>query len=91
MVSPVRTAGGGVDRDDRHADVDGVTLGGQQLGHHTRERAGQLDERLGGLDLDDHLVDRDGVADRDPPLDDLGLGEALAGVGEKELLVPGHR
>ena len=45
---------------------------------------GQLDQRLGRLDLDDDVVDLDGVAGLDLPGDDLGLGQALADVGQAE-------
>src|SRR5699024_4871762 len=47
--------------------------------------AGQLDRGLGGLDLDHRVVDGDGVAYRDLDVDDLGLGQALTGVGEFDL------
>ena len=50
---------------------------------------GQLHDRLGRLELDDGLVDRDLVAGRHEPRDDLGLGEALAEVGQDE--VAAHR
>ena len=55
-------------------------------GHRAGERAGQLDQRLAGLDLDQDVVDLDLVADGDPPGDDLGLDQTLAGVGQPELL-----
>ena len=42
------------------------------------------------IDLDDDVVDLDGVADGDLPLDDLGLEQALAGVGQLEFS-DGHR
>ena len=74
------------DGDDRRTDVHRVALGGEQLAHGARERRGQLDQRLRGLDLDEHVVDRDAVARADPPLDDLGLGEAFADIGEDERL-----
>ena len=65
-------------------DLDRLALGGQQLADRAGERRGQLDERLGGLDLDDHVVDGDGVTGGDAPRHDLGLGEAFADVGEDE-------
>ena len=46
--------------------------------------ARQLDGRLRGLDVDERLVERDGVADRDLPRHDLGLGQPLADVGQRE-------
>ena len=46
---------------------------------------GQLDGGLRGLHLAQRLVDRDGVADGDQPLQDLALGEALTDVGQLEL------
>jgi hypothetical protein len=75
------------DRDDRGPDRDGLTLGGEELADRAGERRGQLDERLGRLDLDEHVVDLDGVAGRDAPLDDLGLGEAFADVRQVEDLL----
>ena len=57
--------------------------GTSSAGHHAGVRRGQLDQRLGGLDLDDDVVDLDGVALLDPPGHDLGLGQALADVGEQ--------
>ncbi|MBD2900810.1 hypothetical protein amrb99_98200 [Actinomadura sp. RB99] len=74
----------GAHRDDRHPDVHGLALGDQQLGDHALERAGQLHDRLGRLDLHDRLVDLDGVAGLDVPLDDLRLGQSLADVGQLE-------
>ena len=58
------------------------------LGHDAGERRRHLDGGLGGLDLDDDLVELDGVADGDHPLQDLALGEALAEVGQLEVLEP---
>ena len=65
-------------------DVDRVALGGEQLADGAGERRRQLDERLRGLDLDEHVVDGDRVAGGDAPRHDLGLGETLADVGEEE-------
>ena len=48
-------------------------------------RAGELDDGLRGLDLDDHLIDVDLVSDLDLPRDQLRLGEAFAEVGKDEL------
>jgi hypothetical protein len=74
-------------RDDRRTDVDGLTLRHEKLTNDAFERRRQLDERFRGLDLDDHLVDRHGVTRADLPGDDLGLGEALADVGEEEFRI----
>ena len=62
-----------------------VALLGEQRGHGAGERRRQLDQRLRGLDLDQHLVDRDGVAGLDLPRDDLGLGQTLAHIRQREL------
>jgi hypothetical protein len=90
--SPAEAAGRvGVDGDDRRPDVDGLALRHEQLGDDAGIRRRQLDERLRRLDLDERVVDLHGVAGLDPPRDDLGLGEALPGVGEAELLDVRHR
>ena len=73
-----------VDADDRLADLDRVALGHEQARDGAGERRRQLDERLRGLDLDEHLVDGDLVPDRDAPLHDLGLGETFTHVGQGE-------
>ena len=54
-----RGRGGVADRDDRGADRDGLALGDHQLLHDAGVRRRQLDQRLGGLDLDHDVVDRD--------------------------------
>ena len=56
----------------------------QQRGDATGEGRRQFDDRLGGLDVDDRLVDRNLITDADAPADDLGLGEALTDIGERE-------
>ena len=68
------------------ADVDRVALGDEQLADGAGERRRQLDQRLRRLDLDEHVVDGDRVAGRDLPRHDLGLGQALADIGEEERL-----
>ena len=80
----------GVDLDDRRPDVDGLAGLHQEARHDAGPRARQVDQRLRGLDLDDRLVHLDGVADGDVPGDDLGLGQALARVRERELLEGRH-
>ena len=84
-----RAADAVVDGDDRGADLDGVALGGVQGGHRAGEGHRQLDDGLCRLDLDDDVVDLDGVTDGDVPGDQLCLGEALARVRKLEL-TKGH-
>ena len=47
-----------------------------------RDRRGDLDRRLVGHHVGQHLVLDDLVADLDVPFDDLGLGDAFADVGQ---------
>ncbi len=47
-------------------------------------RRWHLHRRLGGLDLDDGLVQGDLVALFDKPTQDVGFGQALTEVGERE-------
>ena len=75
----------GGDGDDRGADGDGVALGDEQRVDGPGVGGRKLDERLRRLDLDDHLVDRDLVAGRDLPGDDLRLRQALADIRQGEL------
>ena len=75
-----------VDRDDRGADLHRVALCHQQRGDRAGIRHGQFDQGLGGLDLDEDVVDLDDVPDPDLPGDDLGLDQALARVREVEVL-----
>ena len=86
-----RAVGVDVEDADGRAHLDGVALVGHQLGHHAVHGAWQLDERLGGLDLDERLVDLDLVAHGDAPRDDVGLGETLARVGQRKVLELRHR
>jgi hypothetical protein len=71
--------------DDGGAHLDGVALGDQQLADDARIGRGQLDERLRRLDLDDDLVDLDGITRGDLPRDDLRFGEAFADIRQREL------
>ena len=79
-----------VERHQRLADRDGTARRPVQRGHHPRERRRDLDRRLRGLDLDEWLVQRDGVADLDEPGDDLAFLETLAEVRHREH-PPGHQ
>ena len=58
----------------------------QQLGHRAGVRAGQLDQRLAGLHLDQDVVDLDLVADRNPPGDDVCLDQSLTRIGQPKCL-----
>ena len=77
---------GHVEGDEHRADLDDVARLRVQGRHGTGEGRGQLDDRLGGLDLGDRLVQGDGVALGDEPLDELGLGKSFAEVGQAEFL-----
>ena len=79
-----------LDRDDRRADLDGLALCGQQPGDGAVPRRRQLDHRLGRLDLHDDLAVLDLVPRLDVPGHDVGFGQALARVGQLELLQLGH-
>ena len=57
-------------------------------GHASGEGRRNLDGSLVGLDLDQRRVLGDHVALADEDLDDLGLGQALTKVGQRER--PGH-
>jgi hypothetical protein len=57
---------------------------------NTRVRRGEFDGGLGRLHLDDDLVDLHGVAHPHGPLENLGLGEALADIGQQEDLLFRH-
>ena len=74
-----------VDLDDGGTHLDHGPLGDEQRHDGARERRRQLDQRLRGLDLDQHVVDLDDVALGDPPGDDLGLKQALARVRQQVL------
>ena len=77
---------GGRHGQQRGADGQHLPRLAVQPVHQAGVRAGHLDHGLGRLDLDHDLVDGDLVADRDQPAHDLGLGQALAEVGQQERL-----
>ena len=60
------------------SDRDGVALGGVVLHHHAGDRGGDLGVDLVGGDLDDRLVERDGVALLLVPLEDGAFGDGIA-------------
>ncbi|MCY1436737.1 hypothetical protein D9M71_528690 [compost metagenome] len=61
-----------------------------QLQHLAGKRRGHFNHGLGGLHGDQRLVERDHVAFLDEPLDDGGVGQAFAEVGQVEILVLTH-
>ena len=77
-------AAGDLERRQRVADRDVLADGSVQGHDRAGERAWDLDRGLGGLDLDEGLVQLDGVARCDQPFDDLAFLEALAEVGHDE-------
>src|SRR6266545_2757328 len=85
-------AGGGltsVDADQRGAHLDGVALLGVQPGDRAGVGGGDLHHRLGGLDLDDRLVQRDRIALGHQPAHHFGVGQPLAEIGKPEVTL-GH-
>jgi len=60
-------------------DVAGIAV---QRHDGARVGAGQLDGGLGRLNVHQGLVEDDGVADLHLPLDDLGLDQSFADVGQ---------
>ena len=85
---PLRRAlavAGGVNGDDGGTDADGLALARQHLDHGPGEGAGQLHDRLLGLDVHQDLVQRHLVTGGHVPGHDLGLGQALAQVGQQEV------
>ena len=74
------------DADDGRADVDGHAFRHEQFGDGPGERGRQFDDRLGGFDLADDVVDGHGVARLDLPGDDFRLREAFADVGQVEFI-----
>ena len=79
-----------LDLDDGGADLHRDPLRHQQRRHGPGIGRGQFHQRLGGLDLDEHVVDLDFLPDGDPPGDDLGFGETLTGIRKKELAFHHH-
>lgn len=77
-------------RDKRCPNGDVRAFARMQHGDRSREGRGDLDDGLGGLDLDKGLVEVDVVALVDEPLDDAALLEPLAEVRHREDSV-GHQ
>ena len=77
------------DHDEHRPDRDDLALGDEDPRDLPGRRRRDLDRRLVGLDLDERIVLGDLLALRDEPAGDLALGQALAEVGQLELV--GHR
>ncbi len=72
----------GGDLGEHLADRRPGTLGHQDPVDRSRDRRGNLDDRLVGLHLDERLIAGDRVALSDQPSDDLGPDEPLSQVRE---------
>ncbi len=70
----------------RFADVEDVALGAEQLAHHPVVGRGDVHQRLGGFHRDQALVGAHAVAGLDVPFDDFRFLQALAQVGQLEVL-----
>src|SRR5205823_13023931 len=77
--------------DDQHrADWHDLALGHEDPSYPTGRGRRDLDRRLVGLHLDERIVLTDLLALCDEPARDLALGQALAEVGELELVRHGQ-
>src|SRR5438045_2663450 len=87
MVSAIRrlTPRLGLEYVQNRSDLHHLALGHALRGDHAAARRRDLDGGLVGHHLEHRLVLDHSVADLDQPLRDLGLGEALADVGQLEL------
>ncbi len=72
------------DHGERGADDGDVAFPRHEPENDAVDRSADLDRRLVGLDLDDRLVEGDGIAFADEPARDLPFGEALAEIRERE-------
>ncbi len=81
--------GRGFHRQDWRARAEGLTGLDVDLGDGAGGGGGHLDRRLGGLDLDEGLIDRDGVAGCDQDGDNVDAVDALAELGDGD--GGGHR
>ena len=70
----------------RFADVEDVALGAEQLAHHPIVGRRDVHQRLGGFHRDQALVGAHAVAGLDVPFDDFRFLQALAQVGQLEVL-----
>ena len=74
------------DHDEHRPDRDDLALRDEDPRHLAGGRRRDLDRRLVGLDLDERVVLGDLLALGDEPARDLALGQALAEVGQLELV-----
>ena len=81
-----RTTTTDVERDEWLVDFQDVADVAVKGGDGSRVGARQFHRRLGGLDVDQRLVQDDDVADLDLPRHDLGFGQSFTDVGEEEYL-----
>ncbi len=78
-------AGSGLDPAQDGADVDGGVGLHEQLGDRARHRRGDLGVDLVGGDLDERVVDGDGVAHGHSPFEDGALGDGVPHLGEGDV------
>ena len=76
--------GSGIELDERCTRGNDVAGRAPQGGHDAAERRRHFDHRFGRFDRDHGLVDPHMIAHLDVPLDDLGLGQALAQIRKPE-------
>ncbi len=84
LVGLVGLGIGRVDRNERGPDPDRLPHRGQELDDRAGEGAGQLHDGLLRLHLEEDLVQRDLVTGSDVPGHDVGLGEPLTEIGQRE-------
>ena len=73
-----------LDLAEQRADRDGLAVLGGDLGEHAGGRRRHLDRHLVGLELDQRLVDRDGIARLLEPFADGRLGDGFAEGGNAD-------
>jgi len=89
-IRTLRQAGIDLELRQHRAGVDDVARAAGQLEHRARAGRRHLDHRLGGFHGHQRLIELDDIADLDEPLDDGGVGQAFAEVGEVEGFVRTH-
>ena len=81
--------GFGLQREQRLAHVDRITLLHMDFGDRAGVRAGEFDNRLFGFEFDDALVGGDLLALMDQDVDDVGGGDVFAKFGKLKVDVHG--